>query len=77
MAEKQTDEECGLCGETHPVSEGITHFENHYHCTDCDVEWQDSWCCQVDSECPECHKDWTPFNEDGVVVVEPVYAEAA
>lgn len=29
-------------------------FENHYHCDECDQNWQDCWYCEVDDECPSC-----------------------
>lgn len=36
-------------------------FRNHYHCPDCDIEWDDDYSCQVDDECPECGSDYSPY----------------
>lgn len=36
-------------------------FTNHYHCEDCDVEWEDEWSCACDDECPECGTPISPY----------------
>lgn len=32
------------------------YLENHYVC-ECGCEWQDTWSCACDDECPECRLD--------------------
>ena len=34
-------------------------YINHYHCTDCDVEWTDQWAGHPDDDCPECNATYT------------------
>lgn len=38
-----------------------------YDCPECDIVWFDTWDCEVDSECPRCHTDYTPtYAWDGI-----------
>jgi hypothetical protein len=37
-------------------------YTNYYRCEDCGVEWIDEWSCACDDECPECGKDFSPFD---------------
>ncbi|MCK1543298.1 hypothetical protein IVB12_15390 [Bradyrhizobium sp. 179] len=39
---------------------------NKYHCTYCDVSWEDIWSCGCDDECPRCGKDFTPESSEEV-----------
>jgi len=43
-------------------------FMNHYHCSDCDVSWNDYWDSACDDECPECGTVYTPT--ESVKIVE-------
>ncbi len=42
-------------------------FINCYHCEACDVEWTDEWSCACDDECPECGRDFSPYDSDEVL----------
>ena len=37
-------------------------FLNRYQCTRCDVEWEDEYSCMVDDECPQCGRDFSPYD---------------
>lgn len=41
-----------------------TYFINHYHCPNCDIEWDDTWDCCCNDKCPVCDKE-----------IEPEYSE--
>lgn len=41
-------------------------LELKYRCTDCDVEWEDEWSCEVDGECDKCGTLWTPYESKEV-----------
>lgn len=66
----QTKEICALCGETHPASEGITHYRNVYECDGCGQYWEDTWCCGCDDECSNCGADISPTESEEIEVVE-------
>lgn len=42
-------------------------FLNHYHCSDCDVSWEDYWDCSCDDECPDCGIVYTPCETQEIV----------
>jgi hypothetical protein len=45
-------------------------FVNHYHCDDCDTDWDDEWSCCCDDECPSCGSgDWSPVESDDLTFV--------
>lgn len=69
---QSTKQTCSLCKSTHPVSEGIILYHNHYEC-DCGASWDDDWCCGCDDECPQCGADISPEeSEEYEVVEEPI-----
>jgi len=37
-------------------------YRNYYQCEECDVEWTMLWSCGCDDECPDCRKDYTPYD---------------
>lgn len=37
---------------------------NYYYCPYCDEAWDDEWDCACDDECPQCGKDFTPFDDE-------------
>ncbi|HEX3861275.1 MAG TPA: hypothetical protein VHY35_06235 [Stellaceae bacterium] len=39
-------------------------FRNHYHCDDCDEEWDDEWSCMCNDKCPSCNKEIEPYKSD-------------
>ena len=41
-------------------------FRNHYHCSDCDVSWDDEWSCACDDKCPECGTSYSPVSSEVV-----------
>ncbi|MBK1666499.1 hypothetical protein CKO28_00395 [Rhodovibrio sodomensis] len=43
---------------------------NHYHCEDCDKDWEGSWFCGVDEECPSCSCDCEPAESHSLVIQE-------
>ena len=44
-----------------PMPEEELKFRNHYHCDDCDEEWQDEWSCMCNDRCPSCNKEIEPY----------------
>ncbi|MFV1943447.1 hypothetical protein VPH49_21785 [Pseudomonas luteola] len=48
-----------------PISiEGVTmHMRNFYECPNCGTEWEDTWDCACNDQCPECGaKDIEPYD---------------
>lgn len=39
-------------------------FTNHYHCSECDIDWTDQWSSTCDDECPECGTCFTPTHSE-------------
>jgi hypothetical protein len=39
-------------------------YNNHYHCEDCGIEWDDQWDCKCDDECPECNTSISPEHSE-------------
>lgn len=37
-------------------------FTNFYSCEKCCVEWETTWSCACDDECPECQACLTPYD---------------
>lgn len=37
-------------------------YLSFYRCDDCDQDWEEEWSCACDSECPECGRDFSPFD---------------
>lgn len=46
------------------MPEETMRFRNHYHCDDCDVEWQDDWSCMCNDRCPSCNKEIEPYESE-------------
>lgn len=45
-------------------------YRNHYHCGDCDTDWEDEWSCCCDDECPICGSgDWSPVESEDLTEV--------
>lgn len=36
-------------------------FTNYYRCVECKTKWTDLWSCAVDTECPKCGHDHSPY----------------
>ena len=34
---------------------------NHYHCDNCDTEWEDNWSCACNDHCPKCNREIEPY----------------
>ena len=70
---EQTRERCEFCKSTHPVSEGIIHYERDFECHRCGESWHDVWCADCDDECPYCTAtNQSPGADKQWVIVEPV-----
>lgn len=41
-----------------------TEYVNKYQCTSCGEEWEDTWTCMVDDECPKCGTIMTPYGSE-------------
>lgn len=68
-----TAQDCPVCEEPHPVSEGIMVVHRSFKCPDCGTYWEDTYCCDCDDDCPECGTTCTSLeilSEE--VIVEPV-----
>ena len=39
-------------------------YLNHYRCDECDVSWDDEWDCCCDDECPNCGRDFSPYESE-------------
>lgn len=39
-------------------------YTNRYRCDACKVEWEDTWSCACDDECPECGADISPYDSE-------------
>lgn len=37
-------------------------YWNYYHCEYCLTDWEDTWTCQCNDECPGCGKEIEPYN---------------
>lgn len=37
-------------------------YRNCYYCEECSSGWEDEWSCGCDDECPECGRDFSPFD---------------
>ena len=41
---------------------------NHYFCESCDCEWQDSWECKCNDDCPQCGIETEPYESESEAV---------
>lgn len=39
-------------------------YRNHYHCEECDTEWEDEWSCACNDRCPSCGTETEPHESD-------------
>jgi hypothetical protein len=40
-------------------------FRNYYKCGDCGYEWNNTWSCMCDDDCPDCgSRHWTPTHSE-------------
>ena len=43
-------------------TDNARRFVNHYRCPECGEEWQDTWSCACNDQCPGCGlKDVEPY----------------
>ena len=49
----------------------MSEFLNHYHCVDCDIEWDDKWDCMCNDRCESCGREIEP-HEPGEVFHEEI-----
>lgn len=46
-----------------------TTYVNYYSCDMCGIDWESTWSCGVDDECPGCGRDFSPY--DSVEIDDP------
>lgn len=44
-------------------------FINHYHCSDCNEDWDDEWECTCDDKCPKCNKAYQPYKSENITEI--------
>ena len=49
----------------------MSHWLNHYCCSECGHAWAAAWDCQCDDRCPECHASTSPHTSTDLDEVEP------
>lgn len=52
--------ECPECGHN------LVKFSNEYRCDSCNVNWEDTWSCAVDTHCPKCEVATSPHTSTEV-----------
>jgi len=46
----------------------VHRWRNYYRCPACSTEWEDTWSCQVDDDCPDCgHRHISPYDSDDIL----------
>ncbi len=41
-------------------------YHNYYKCEDCNTEWDNSWSCTCDDECPVCAVPYSPYKSEDI-----------
>ncbi|MBK9496583.1 MAG: hypothetical protein IPO08_19170 [Xanthomonadales bacterium] len=58
------------CGFLDAIASAVRDVRNHHHCSDCAVDWEDRWSCEVDDDCPGCGTSHSPLSSDVLIDIE-------